>query len=156
MRRADIEVPILAVDMNSWARLACYPWRSFYPISHGPSTQCRRITLPDFRLCSTCRSHSQAPLCQYTLHTVSIRAEGTFGRLRYLLGGNRPSQTTHQTLSSSCDELEPKLNKSGISPLAPPKLTLQLLSLPPILHMLSLSPMPSYSKAARVFLSCRG
>ena len=44
-------------------------------------------------------SHSQAPLCQYTLHTVSIRAEGTFGRLRYLLGGNRPSQTTHQTLS---------------------------------------------------------
>jgi hypothetical protein len=73
--------------------------RSFYPLSHGPSTRCRRITLPDFRLCSTCRSHSQAPLCQCTRYTVSIRAEGTFGRLRYLLGGHRPSQTTHQTLS---------------------------------------------------------
>jgi len=25
---------------------------------------------------------------------ISIQAEGTFGRLRYLLGGDRPSQTT--------------------------------------------------------------
>ena len=26
---------------------------------------------------------------------VSIQPEGTFGRLRYLLGGDRPSQTAH-------------------------------------------------------------
>ena len=91
MRRADIEVPNLAVDVNSWARLACYPRGSFYPISHGPSTRYRGITLPDFRLCSTCRSHSQAPLCQCTLRVISIHPEGTFGRLRYLLGGSRPS-----------------------------------------------------------------
>ena len=96
MRRADIEVPNLAVDVNSWARSACYPRGSFYPISHGPSTRYRGITLPDFRPCSTCRSHSQAPLCQCTLQVISIHLEGTFGRLRYALGGDRPSQTAHQ------------------------------------------------------------
>ena len=30
---------------------------------------------------------------------ISVRAEGTFGRLRYSLGGDRPSQTAHLTLS---------------------------------------------------------
>ena len=101
MRRADIEVPNLAVDVNSWARSACYPRGSFYPISHGPSTRNRGITLSDFRPCSTCRSYSQAPLCQCTRRTISIRAEGTFERLRYLLGGDRPSQTAYQAWSQS-------------------------------------------------------
>ena len=32
--------------------------------------------------------------------TISIRHEGTFERLRYILGGDHPSQTAHQTLSS--------------------------------------------------------
>ena len=31
---------------------------------------------------------------------ISVRAEGTFGRLRYFLGGDRPSQTARLTLSS--------------------------------------------------------
>jgi len=31
---------------------------------------------------------------------MSDRAEGTFVLLRYSLGGDRPSQTTHHTLSS--------------------------------------------------------
>ena len=30
---------------------------------------------------------------------ISDQAEGTFVLLRYALGGDRPSQTTHQTLS---------------------------------------------------------
>ena len=30
---------------------------------------------------------------------ISNHSEGTFERLRYSLGGDRPSQTTHQTLS---------------------------------------------------------
>ena len=85
--------------MNSWASPACYPRGSFYPISHGPSTRHRGITKPDFRLCSTCWSRSQAPLCLYTLRLVSIQPEGTFGRLRYLFGGDRPSQTTRLALS---------------------------------------------------------
>src|SRR5215216_6528086 len=99
MRRADIEVPNLAVDMDSRARSACYPRGSFYPLSPGPSTRGQRITLPDFRLCSACRPHSQAPFCQCTLRLISIQPEGTFGRLRYSLGGDRPSQTAHQMLS---------------------------------------------------------
>src|SRR6476660_1254671 len=62
MRRADIEVPNPAVDMDSWAGSACYPRGSFYPLSHGPSTRHRGITMPDFRPCSACPPRSQAPL----------------------------------------------------------------------------------------------
>ena len=36
----------------------------------------------------------------FTLYkAISIRLEGTFERLRYILGGDPPSQTTHQTMS---------------------------------------------------------
>ena len=91
MRRADIEVPNHAVDMNSWAGSACYPRGTFYPLSDGASTSYRRITSSYFRTCSTCRSHSQAPLYTYTRHLIANQAEGTFERLRYHLGGNRPS-----------------------------------------------------------------
>jgi len=62
MRRADIEVPNAAVDMDSWATSACYPRGSFYPLRHGPSTRDRGITLPDFRPCSGGHPTSQAPL----------------------------------------------------------------------------------------------
>jgi hypothetical protein len=68
MRRADIEVPNLAVDVNSWARSACYPRGSFYPLSHTPSTRSCGITKPDFRPCSACPPRSQAPFCLYTLN----------------------------------------------------------------------------------------
>ena len=84
-------------------------------------------------------SRSQAPLCLCTLRTITDRAEGTFGRLRYLLGGDRPSQTTHQTLSSLAiqpDELGFQHNKGGISRATPPRLASELHSLPPILHMI--------------------
>ena len=73
--------------------------RTFYPLSDGPSTQNHRITMTVFRLCSTCQSHSQASLCHCTLRTISDRSELTFARLRYYLGGDRPSQTTHHTMS---------------------------------------------------------
>ena len=86
--------------MDSWERLACYPQGSFYPLSDGPSTRHHRITKPDFRPCSTCWSRSQAPFCLYTLRAISVRSEGTFGRLRYSLGGDRPSQTARLRLSS--------------------------------------------------------
>ena len=99
MRRADIEVPNTPVDVDSWGVSACYPRGSFYPLSDGPSTRYHRITKPDFRPCPTCLSRNQAPFCLYTLRAISGRAEGTFGRLRYSLGGDRPSQTAHLTLS---------------------------------------------------------
>ncbi len=100
----------------------------------------RRITKPCFRTCSTCRSRSQAPLCLYTLRTIADRAEGTFGSLRYILGGDRPSQTTRLTLSLDPIQnrrLEPQLSKGGISRVAPPELASRFHSLPPILHKLS-------------------
>ncbi len=79
-------------------RSACYPKSNFYPLSDGLSTQHRQITKTDFRPCSTCRSHSQASLCLYTLDTISTRSEETFVRLRYRLGGDRPSQTARLKL----------------------------------------------------------
>src|ERR1043165_1385403 len=94
-----MEVPNTAVDMNSWAVSACYPRRTFYSLSDGPSIRNHRITMTCFRTCSTCLSRSQAPLCHYTQCAMSDRAEGTFVLLRYSLGGDRPSQTTHHTLS---------------------------------------------------------
>ena len=101
MRRADIEVPNLPVDVDSWGRSACYPQGNFYPLSDGTSTRCRRITKPDFRPSSTCQSRCQAPFYLYTLRLISNQSEGTFGRLRYLLGGDRPSQTAYQPLFPS-------------------------------------------------------
>src|ERR1700677_66402 len=98
MRRADIEVPNFPVDINSLGNYACYPRRTFYPLSDGASTSNRRITMPYFRTCSTCKSRSQAPLCHCTQQLIDNQPEGTFGRLRYILGGDRPSQTTRLTL----------------------------------------------------------
>ena len=121
-------------------------------MSDGASTCYRRITKPCFRTCSTCQSRSQAPLYLYALSTISNRAEGTFGRLRYILGGDRPSQTTRLTLSSSRfhgELLEAQNIKGGISRLAPqwPKPLVQ--SLPPILSEISRTPISSCSKGSR-------
>ena len=101
MRRADIEVPNTTVYVNYWVVSACYPQGNFYPLSDGNSIFNRLITLSYFRTCSTCKSHSQAPLYQYALRMISDHSEGTFERLRYSLGGDRPSQTAQQTLSST-------------------------------------------------------
>ncbi len=60
-------------------------------VERHTSTRRCRITRPCFRTCSTCLSHSQAPLCPCTQHLIANQAEGTFGRLRYILGDNRPS-----------------------------------------------------------------
>src|ERR1051325_1227076 len=85
--------------IDSWAGSACYPRRTFYPLSDGPSIQNRRITNSYFRTCSTCLSHSQAGLCVYTLRLISQQPEPTFERLRYNWGGDRPSQTTRLIVS---------------------------------------------------------
>ena len=145
-------MPNLPVDVNSWGRSACYPRRTFYPLSDGPSTQNHRITKPYFRTCSTCLSYSQAPLCLCTRRLVSIQPEGTFGRLRYSLGGDRPSQTTRLTMSPTRIHgygLDRQNNKGGISRTTPHDLAATLQSLPPILHMMFQLSLPGYSKGAR-------
>src|ERR1044071_7249805 len=138
--------------MDSWERLACYPQGTFYPLSDHTSTRDGRVTMPCFRTCLTCQSRSQAPLCHCTRRLISEQPEGTFGRLRYILGGDRPSQTTRLTVSPDRIHgpgLEPQNHKGGISLLAPrrPRPTLQ--SLPPILRIQHRSPLLSYSKGAR-------
>jgi hypothetical protein len=83
---------------------------------------------------------------------ITDHAEGTFGRLRYNLGGDRPSQTARQALFPARIHgtgLESLQTKGGISTLTPPRLASRLHSLPPILHMICEDPMPSYSKGAR-------
>src|ERR1700737_3442453 len=45
-------------------------------------------------------SQSSSLLPLHSLRVMSIHPEGTFGRLRYSLGGDRPSQTTHLALSA--------------------------------------------------------
>ena len=143
-------MPSLAVDVNSWARLACYPQGSFYPVSYGHSTLSRRITKSDFRLCSARWPCSQAGFCLCTLWLVSIQPEPTFERLRYLLGGDRPSQTAHLPLSLRGlhrFRLGPRCHQAGISPSARPKLAPRLLRLPAMLHKPCPNAMTGYSKA---------
>ena len=109
-----------------------------------------RITNSDFRLCSTRRSRSQAGLYVYTHCMVSIHAEPTFERLRYILGGDRPSQTARLTVSPDPIQgrrLEIQQTKGGIPRLTPHDLTTVLLSLPPILYMHCRTPVPNWSKA---------
>ena len=83
---------------------------------------------------------------------VSNRPEGTIARLRYSLGGDRPSQTPHQTGSSTRingPELELQNNQGGISRTAPPALAREFQSLPPILHRSLQNSLSSWSKGSR-------
>ena len=82
---------------------------------------------------------------------VSIHAEPTFERLRYLFGGDRPSQTAHLTMSPDQihgRRLELQHSKSGIPRTTPQNLTALLPSLPPILYMKYRNPILGYSKAS--------
>ena len=135
--------------MNSWERLACYPQGSFYPLSDGLSTRHHRITKPDFRPCSTCPSRSQAPFCLCTLRAVSVRAEGTFGRLRYSFGGDRPSQTAclRGSAGSLLLALESQQQKGGIPTSAPHRPRAMLRRLPPILCICHRDSISSCSEA---------
>ena len=57
---------------------------------------------------------------------ISDHAEETFGRLRYLFGGDRPSQTAHLTISPDQFHgvlLEPQYCQGGIPRLTPLRLT---------------------------------
>ena len=81
---------------------------------------------------------------------VSVHAEPTFERLRYFLGGDRPSQTARLTVSPDLIQgrrLETQQSKGGIPRVTPQNLTALLPSLPPILYMKYRIPVLSYSKA---------
>ena len=119
-------------------------------MSDGNPTLYHRITKSYFRTCSTRRCRSQAPFCLCTLRMVSNHSEGTFERLRYPFGGDRPSQTPRQTLSPArfhWRRLEIQYSKGGIPTAAPQQLASLLQSLPPILYIQHRIPVSSWSKA---------
>jgi hypothetical protein len=73
-------------------------------------------------------------------------------RLRYILGGDRPSQTTRLALFTARiygAVLEIQYTKGGISRLAPRKPQPALQSLPPILSEMHRIPIPGCSKGSR-------
>ena len=138
--------------MDAWARSACYPRSTFYPMSNGNSTFNRWITRSCFRNCSTRRSRSKACLYPCALRMIANHAEQTFELLRYNLGGNRPSQTDPLTLFLARihgSRLDIQPSKGGISPMSPRPLTRSLRRLPPILHMNNQMPISDYSKGSR-------
>ena len=134
---ADIEVPNSSVDVNSWEESACYPRRTFYPLSDGPSIQNHRITKTSFRSCSTCLSRSQAPLCLCT-QEHDFRPCWGYRRAPPLLFGRRPPQSNYPPCivpnPDNGPRLEPQIYQGGISRMAPPELASKFQSLPPILH----------------------
>ena len=82
---------------------------------------------------------------------LAKRGEPTFELLRYILGGNRPSQTDRLARSRTRihgPRLGYRTSKGGISTAAPPRLTPRLQSLPPMLHMDAQQPMPGNSKGS--------
>ena len=85
------------------------------------------------------------------LHSAndSNHSEGTFERLRYSLGGDRPSQTAHLTLSPGflCRGLEFQYSKGSIPTTPPHTLACMILWLLPILYILHQNSISSYSKA---------
>jgi hypothetical protein len=94
----------------------------------GAPIRYQRVTKPCFRNCSTCLSHSKVPLCLCTQKLVSNQPEGTIGRLRYLLGGDRPSQTTRLTRSYS------RITALVSCPIHPGWCSIGELPLPPTLY----------------------
>lgn len=83
---------------------------------------------------------------------IANHDEASFGLLRYSLGGYRPSKTARLTMSESRlhgISLDSQLGKTGISTSTPLYLTIELHSLPVILHMTSQEPISEYSKGSR-------
>ena len=143
-------MPNRLVEVNSWNRSACYPQGSFYPLSDGRSASYRRVTNSCFRTCSRCTSRSQASFCVCAYTSVSNRCKDTFERLRYSLGGDRPSQTARRALFQKPSKglrLGRTHSEGGIQTAAPHKPKSVIHSLPPILCTAHGRPMPNYSEA---------
>jgi len=88
---ADIELPNDAVDMGSWASSACYPRRTFYPLSNKFSIQ---NLLDQYNQLSFLFNSLVLQLSKFLIITPYIyrnKYKITFVHLRYILGDNRPS-----------------------------------------------------------------
>ena len=92
------------------------------------------------------------PACALALApALAKRGEPTFELLRYLFGGNRPSQTDRLARSRRRihgARLGDRTAKGGISLAARPRLAPGGQRLPPMLHMAAQPPMPGNSKGS--------
>jgi hypothetical protein len=82
---------------------------------------------------------------------ISKHTKPTLELLRYSLGGDRPSQTAHLTVSPDRihgSGLDSKCNKGGISPLTPLWPKPKDRRLPPILRIQQLKSLSGYSKGS--------
>ena len=81
------------ISLLSPEYLLSFERRSFHtrPPDHYAPVSCLLGMFP---------SQSSALMPLHSSRPVTNRPEGTFGSLRYAFGGDHPSQTTHQTMSS--------------------------------------------------------
>src|SRR4029453_17386159 len=124
--------------MDSWGSSACYPRRTFYPLSDGPPHMGppdhydRLSTLLDV---SVSQSGRLMPLHS----TADFRPALAPHPAPPLPFGRRPPQSNYPPYTVPDLVERPRLdihvNKGGISRTAPRKLAPPLHSLPPILHM---------------------
>ena len=144
-------MPNLPVDVDSWGRSACYPQGSFLSVERRQFHSHTAGSLTPTFVPARTVILAVKLACAFTLSgMVSVHAEPTFERLRYLFGGDRPSQTAHLTMSHDQihgRRLEFQQLKSGIPRMTPPELAPWLPSLPPILYINYRNPILSYSKA---------
>ena len=145
-------MPNLAVDVDSWARSACYPRSTFYPLSDGHSTLCRRITRTHFRACSACMPRSQARLHSCALQTIANRFERTLCAPP-LHFRRRPPQSNYPPDTVRVPDngyaLGRRSCEGSIPRAAPPGLAPGLHGLLPILYAPNRRPMPSCSEGSR-------
>ena len=145
-------MPNLAVDVDSWARSACYPRSTFYPLSDGPPTRGRRITRACFRTCSACGPRSQARLYS-CIQKDGCRPSRADLRAPPLPFRRRPPQSNYPPGTVHAPDhgrmLGRRHGEGGIPRAAPPGLAPRLRSLPPILYTPYQRPMPSCSEGSR-------
>jgi len=89
MRRADIEVPTIP-SIWTLGKISLLSPGYLLSVERHPSTWWCRITSSTSSLLDVSVSQSSS-LVHLHSSPVANQAEGTFERLRYILGGNRPS-----------------------------------------------------------------
>ena len=142
-------MPNLAVDVDSWARSACYPRSTFCPLSDGRSAPGRRITRTRFRACPRCPSRSLARLCSCTPKAGCRPARAYLARASVTLWEATAPVKLPTWRGPPVRGLGGQGVGGGIPRPAPRKLALPFLSLPPILYATPRHPPPSCSEGSR-------
>ena len=158
MRWADIEVPNLPVDVDSWGRSACYPRSTFCPLSDGRPTPGRRITRAWFPTCSARVPRSQARLCPCTHQGGCRPPRADLARASVTLWeATAPVKLPTWHGPPRCTRaLGRRGGGGGIPRAAPPGLAPRDLRLPPILYAPALRQCQAAVKVHGVFPSLRG